>query len=312
MKFAIIGAGGTGGVLGGYLAHAGNDVTFLARGRHLQAMQKNGLLIRTNHRGDIRIPKVKACTMDEYLQAKETPDVLFVCVKYYSLPDAIEFARHAAGKETLIIPILNVFGSGAVMQEKLPGLTALDGCIYVFAKIAEPGVIAQPQSILRVFYGFRPGQSQELSGKARELEAILRAADIHAHFTDQIQRDALTKFSFVSPMGAAGLYYGAKSDEFQHAGEVRETFIGLIQEVQALGEAMGITFDRDLVANGLKLMDAFAPGLTTSMQRDVEQGGPSEFTGLVDRIVALGQEYHVATPLYAKISAWGHEKGLAR
>ena len=179
-EFAIIGAGGTGGVLGGYLAHAGNDVTFLARGRHLQAMQENGLLIRTNHRGDIRIPKVKACTMDEYLQAKETPDVLFVCVKYYSLPDAIEFARHAAGKETLIIPILNVFGSGAVMQEKLPGLTALDGCIYVFAKIAEPGVIAQPQSILRVFYGFRPGQSQELRERLGSLRpSCARLTSMH-------------------------------------------------------------------------------------------------------------------------------------
>lgn len=311
MKFTIIGAGGTGGVLGGYLAHAGNDVTFIARGRHLAAMREKGLLIRTNHRGDILVPNVRACTMEEYEKSGDTPDVLFVCVKYYSLPDAIALAKHCAGKETPIIPILNVFGSGAVMQEELPGLTALDGCIYVFAKIAEPGVIAQPQSILRVFYGFRPGQPQTLAKKAQELETIMRAADIHAHFTDQIQRDALTKFSFVSPMGAAGLYYGAKSDDFQQPGEVRETFVGLIREVQAVGEAMGITFDRDLVANGLKLMDAFAPGLTTSMQRDVEKGGPSEFAGLVDRIVALGQKYHVATPLYAKISAWGHEKGLA-
>ena len=82
LKFAIFGVGGTGGVIGGYLANAGNDVTFLARGEHLAAMQANGLTIHTNHRGDIIIPKVKALNAADY---HETPDVLFVCVKYYSL-----------------------------------------------------------------------------------------------------------------------------------------------------------------------------------------------------------------------------------
>ena len=139
----------------------------------------------------------------------------------------------------------------------------------------------------------------------------MRAADIHAHFTEDIQRDALTKFSFVSPMGAAGIYFGVTSEAFQVPGEVRETFIGLVKEVEAVGHAMGITFDRDLVATDLRLMDAFAPGLTTSMQRDVAAGGPSEFKGLVSRIVELGEKYHVPTPLYQKINDWGKAQGLA-
>lgn len=308
LKFAIFGVGGTGGVIGGYLASAGNDVTFLARGEHLAAMQAKGLTIHTNHRGDIRLPKVKALNAADY---HETPDVLFVCVKYYSLEAAIALARRVAGPDTLIIPILNVFGTGAVMQEKLAGLTVLDGCIYVFAKRGGPGIIEQPQEILRVFYGFRPGEDRRLAAKAEALEKVMRAADIHAHFTDDIQRDALTKFSFVSPMGAAGLYFNVTSEAFQVPGEVRETFIGLIKEVEALGHAMGITFDRDLVATDLRLMDAFAPGLTTSMQRDVASGGPSEFAGLVSRIVTLGQKYHVPVPLYTKIDTWGKAHGLA-
>ena len=150
LKFAIFGVGGTGGVIGGYLANAGNDVTFLARGAHLAAMQEKGLMIHTNHRGDIRLPKVKALNAADY---HETPDVLFVCVKYYSLEAAIALVRRVAGPDTLIIPILNVFGTGAVMQEKLAGLTVLDGCIYVFAKRGGPGIIEQPQEILRVFVG---------------------------------------------------------------------------------------------------------------------------------------------------------------
>lgn len=308
MKFAIFGVGGTGGVIGGYLANAGNDVTFLARGAHLKAMQEKGLTIHTNHRGDIHIEPCKAVHADDY---HETPDVLFICVKYYGLAAAIEVTRRIAGPDTLVIPILNVFGTGAVMQEKLPDKTVLDGCIYVFAKRSGPGVIEQPQSILRVFYGFRPGQDSRLAAKAAELEKIMRAADIHAHFTDDIQRDALTKFSFVSPMGAAGLYFDVTSEAFQKNKEVRDTFVGLVKEVEALGHAMGITFDRDLVATDLKLMDAFTPGLTTSMQRDVASGGPSEFKGLVSRIVELGEKYHVPTPLYQKINDWGKAHGLA-
>ena len=302
MKFVIVGTGGTGGCLGGYLALAGNDVTFIARGKHLAAIRENGLTIRTGHRGDIHVADAKACTMEAY---QGVPDVLFVCVKYYSLPDAVAFARRVAGKDTLVIPILNVYGTGETMQRELPALTCLDGCIYVMAQVEAPGIIAQPQKILRVFYGFRPGQDRRLAKKARALEKALCEAEIYGRFTDQIRRDALQKFAFVSPMGAAGLYYNATSEAFQHDGEVHEMFVGLIREVVAVGAAMGISFETDLVETGLKLVDAFKPRLQTSMQRDVRAGGASEFDGLVNRVVALGREHGVPMPLYEKVSAWG-------
>ena len=89
MKFCIFGAGGTGGVLAAYLAMAGNDVTVIARGAHLAAIQEHGLTLRTNHRGTEQIKSVKACTAEEY---HDVPDVLLVCVKYYNIEDAIAFA----------------------------------------------------------------------------------------------------------------------------------------------------------------------------------------------------------------------------
>lgn len=309
MKFVIFGSGGTGGVIGGYLAQAGNDVTFIARGEHLAAMQKNGLTIHTNHRGDLHIEAPKACRAEDYTGI---PDIIFVCVKYYSLDSAIDFIRRVGSRDTLIIPILNVFGTGGVMQQELPGFTVLDGCIYVFAKRSAPGIIAQPQKILRVFYGFRRGQKMrpEEKAAAQNLEPILRAADIHAHYSSDIERDALTKFSFVSPMGAVGLYYDCKSDDFKREGEIRNAFIAMVSEVKNLGEKMGVTFDRDLIKENLRLMDAFAPGLTTSMQRDVAAGGSSEFSGLVERISLLGKELAVPVPTYDKITAWGKEHHL--
>ena len=307
MKFAMFGAGGTGGVLGGYLALAGYDVTLIARGRHLEALQKDGLTIETAHRGVLHIKNVKAETAELY---SETPDVLFVCCKYYGLADAIAFAKRAASEDTLIVPILNVFGTGEVMQKELPGLTVLDGCIYIFGNLKAPGVLEQPQKILRVIFGFRPGQDKRLEEKAKALERLLQDADIRGHYSLDIRRDALTKFGFVSPMGAAGLYHDVTSEAFQKEGAVRETFIGLIREVEALGKAMGIVFEKDLQESGIALIDAFKPGLKTSMQRDVEKGGASEFEGLVNSVVALGERYGVPVPLYKKISDWGREKGI--
>ena len=307
MKFAVLGAGGVGGIVGGYLALAGNEVTFIARGAHLEALKKNGLTLRTAHRGDIAVSTAKACAADEY---DDTPDVIFVCFKYYNLPAAIELARRHAGKGTLVIPLLNVFGTGEVMQKDLPDATVLDGCVYIYGMVESPGVVAQPASILRIFYGYRPKQEKTLLPLAQKLEPVLVEAGIEGHFSDQIRRDALQKFSYVSPLGAAGLYFDAVSGDFLREGAPREMFVGLIREIEALGHGMGVEFEKSLVDVNLKLMDSFTKDLTTSMQRDVAHGGPSEFDGLVNRVSRLGKEYHVPTPLYDKISAWGKEKGI--
>ena len=307
MKFAVLGAGGVGGIVGGYLALAGNDVTFIARGKHLAAIKEKGLLLRTSHRGDLAVPTAKGCAIDEY---DDTPDVIFVCFKYYSLPAAIEFAKRYAGDNTLVIPLLNVFGTGAVMQKELPGVTVLDGCVYIYGMVESPGIVAQPASILRVFYGFRPEMNRRLELLAEKLEPVLNKAGIEGHFTEQIQREALQKFSYVSPLGAAGLYFDAVSGDFLKEGEPRSLFVGLIKEIEELGNGMGIQFEKSLVDVNLKLMDSFTKDLTTSMQRDVAHGGPSEFDGLVHRVPRLGKEYHVPTPLYDKISDWGIKNNI--
>ena len=307
MNIVIFGAGGTGSAIGAYLAKAGEDVTFVARGEHLEAMKEKGLLIKRSLEGDILINPVKAVSSDEY---EGTPDIVFVCVKYYGIEDAIKFLERVAKEHTLIVPILNVFGTGDVINKRLPKLTVLDGCMYIFAKILEPGVIDQPEKIFRIIYGYRKNQPRKLEEKAVKLEKILQDAGIRGHFSQNIERDALQKFAFISPMGAAGLYYNAVTDDFQKPGEVRDMFVGLIKEVVAVGNAMGITFERDLVETGLTMMDAFKKGLRSSMQRDVLSGRPSEFDGLVRRVVKLGKEYNVETPLYEKVAKWGDSKGL--
>lgn len=308
MKYAIIGAGGTGGILGFYMTKADRDVTLIARGRHLAAMQEKGLAVEKMWDGTTEIIPVKAMDMEHY---DEQPDVVLVCVKGYSLEDTIPFIQRVAKPSTIVIPVLNIYGTGAKMQEQLPKLLVTDGCIYVSANIKEPGVLIQHGRILRVVYGVRNMSTQKVNIKRAHEEMLDALKNIKKDFDDSgidgvlsenIQRDALEKFSCVSPIGAAGLYYHATAADFQREGKQREAFKTMIREIAALAEAMGVPFERDMVEVNLKILSSLAPEATTSMQRDVMEGKDSEIDGLVYEVVRMGERYHVPVPMYAKVA----------
>lgn len=308
MKYAIIGAGGTGGILGFYMTKADRDVTLIARGRHLAVMQEKGLAVEKMWDGTTEIIPVKAMDMEHY---DEQPDVVLVCVKGYSLEDTIPFIQRVAKPSTIVIPVLNIYGTGAKMQEQLPKLLVTDGCIYVSANIKEPGVLIQHGRILRVVYGVRNMSSQKVNIKRAHEEMLNALKDIKKDFDDSgidgvlsenIQRDALEKFSYVSPIGAAGLYYHATAADSQREGKQREAFKTMIREIAALAEAMGVPFECDMVEVNLKILSSLAPEATTSMQRDVMEGKDSEIDGLIYEVVRMGERYHVPVPMYAKVA----------
>lgn len=305
MKYAIIGAGGTGGCLGFFLKKAGKDVTLIARGKHLEAIRKNGLTIQKLWDESRETLPVKACTAEEY---KEIPDVILVCVKGYSMDETAPTIKKIAGKETVVIPILNIYGTGGRLQKNLPELTVTDGCIYVSANIMEPGVILQHGKILRVVFGAR--KPEEETEKMREVAKDMVTDDLEVILSENIRRDAMVKFSYVSPIGAAGLYCNAVAADFQREGEQREMFKALIREIVALSHAMGIEFEEDLVERNLKILASLSPEATTSMQRDVIEGKRSEMDGLVYEVVRMGREYKVSMPQYEKAAACFREQGI--
>ena len=305
MKYAIIGAGGTGGCLGFFLKKAGKDVTLIARGKHLEAIRKNGLTIQKLWDESRETLPVKACTAEEY---KEIPDVILVCVKGYSMDETVPTIKKIAGKETVVIPILNIYGTGGRLQKNLPELTVTDGCIYVSANIMEPGVILQHGKILRVVFGAR--KTEEETEKMREVAKDMVTDDLEVILSENIRRDAMVKFSYVSPIGAAGLYCNAVAADFQREGEQREMFKALIREIVALSHAMGIEFEEDLVERNLKILASLSPEATTSMQRDVIEGKRSEMDGLVYEVVRMGREYKVSMPQYEKAAACFREQGI--
>ncbi len=302
MKYLIIGAGGTGGPIGGFLTRAGLDVTLIARGAHLTAMKERGLAFHTME-GDFTVP-VRACTEAEYTG---TPDVVFVCVKGYSLKDTLPFLRRICGPDTVVIPVLNLYGTGGALQAQLPETTVTDGCIYIMAEIEGSGTIRMNGTIFRVVFGLRRGTAEETVRRVRPvLEGVrrdLEAAGIKGILSDRIETDAFEKFSFVSPMAAIGTYYGVSAAAMQREGPERAAYQGLVEELIALGQAMGAPLPADIMQRNLAILDGVDPASRASMQRDVESGHASEADGLIAEVTRLGRRYHVPTPGYDRIAA---------
>lgn len=297
MKYLVVGTGGVGGSIAGFLALAGKDVTCIARGKHLDAMKRNGLHLKSDLKGEHFLP-VKACTSEEF---EGKADVIFVCVKGYSIDSIKEVLERASTPDTLVIPILNVYGTGPRIGRLVPSVHVLDGCIYIVGFVSGEGEITQMGSIFRLVFGARPEQ-----GIARErLDCIaeaLQACGIKAEVSDDINRDTFIKWAFISAMACTGAYHDVPMGEVQHEGEVRDTFIGLSRESAEIGRRSGVVYPENPVAYNLKVIDSLDPHSTASMQKDIARGHESEIQGLLFDLIDLGERLGVNLPTYHKVA----------
>ena len=269
MKYLIAGTGGVGGCIAGFLALAGKDVTCIARGEHLAAIREHGLRLHSDLKGEhtLRIP---ACTAEEY-QGKA--DVIFVCVKGYSIDSITDLIRRASKPETVVIPILNVYGTGPRIQRLVPGVTVLDGCIYIVGFVSGKGEITQMGKIFRLVYGAHKGtivSRETLEAVQRDLQESGIKAEI--------------------------------SGEVQKPGEVRDTFIGLSRESAELGRRLGIDIPSDLVEYNLKVIDKLDPHSTASMQKDLARGHESEVQGLLFDLIKAAEAQGIDIPTYRMVA----------
>lgn len=303
LKYLIVGAGGCGASIGAFLLRAGGHVTFIARGEHLRQMRTAGLRMETSGQGIFTVSPVRAYTQEEYLAKlpqypDAKPDVVFICVKGYSLAGIMPLLRALAHTDTIFIPILNIYGTGGRLQQELFPALVTDGCMYIAAEIKEPGVILQKGDIFRVVFGVR--RPEEYRPVLETVRDDFAAAGIDAVLSENIQRDALIKFSLVSPMAACGAYYDVCMGEVQKPGKIRDTFAVMVEEIAAIGKAMGIEMPPDIVQRNLALIDDLRPDASASMQRDIWQGKPSEVDGIVFEVVRMAKGWHVSAPMYQK------------
>ncbi len=297
-KYLVIGTGGVGGSIAGFLALAGKDVTCIARGKHLEAIRKYGLHLKSDLKGEHYLP-VKACTAEEY---KDKADVVFVCVKGYSIDSIKDVLEKSARPDTLVIPILNVYGTGPRIGRLVPSVKVLDGCIYIVGFVSGEGEITQMGRIFRLIFGARPEQNipQEALD---EIADVLQSCGIKAEVSDDINRDTFIKWAFISAMACTGAYHDVPMGEIQHEGPVRDTFIGLSRESAEMGHRLGVAYPEDPVAYNLKVIDKLDPHSTASMQKDLVKGHQSEIQGMLFDVIKLGEKLGTDLTTYRKVAA---------
>jgi 2-dehydropantoate 2-reductase len=290
MKIAIMGTGGVGGYYGGLLAQRGHDVTFIARGEHLKAIQENGLEVKSIHR-DFHVKSAQA-TDDP---ARVGPvDLVVFSTKTYSIDEAAQQIKPLVGATTAVLPLQNGIDAadriGAIvgMEHLLGGVT------WISSAVEAPGVIKQISQFRRVVVG-------ELDGRVTaRVQAVYKAFEktgITAELSENILKVLWTKFVFISTASSLGSLTRLPIGEYRSVPETRAMMTGLMQEVEAVTRARGVELDADVVQKSLDFVDKAAPHIKPSMQLDVEAGRRSELESMIGVIGRKGRELSVPTPV---------------
>ena len=263
----------------------------------MQAIQTNGLKLKSDLKGEHTLA-IPATNAEEF---NEKVDVIFVCVKGYSIDSITELIKRDSHENTVVIPILNVYGTGPRIQRLVPGVTVLDGCIYIVGFVSGIGEITQMGKIFRLVYGAHKG-TKVAPGILEAIQKDLQDSGIKAEISPDINRDTFIKWSFISAMAVTGAYYDVPMGEVQKPGKVRDTFIGLSKESSELGRKLGVEFPEDPISYNLKVIDKLEPESTASMQKDLAKGHESEIQGLLFDMIATAEEQGVDIPTYRMVA----------
>lgn len=290
MKIMIVGTGGVGGYYGGLLAQQGNDVTFIARGAHLEAMRMNGLQVKTIF-GDFTVAPVQAT--DNPSEVRDVDLILF-CVKTYGTDEAVEAIRPAVGPRTTVLSLQNGVDSAERVGKVVGREHVLGGATWLSSAVEAPGVIKQVSQFRRVVFGELDGRRSE---RIQTIYEVLKNTGITVEISENILKILWTKFVFISSASSFGSLTRLPMGEYRAIPETRSMIMGLMREVESLAHAQGIALDEDVVQKSLDFMDSAAPHIKASMQLDVEAGRRTELEAMIGVIGRKGRELGVPTPV---------------
>lgn len=288
MKIAVVGAGGVGGFFGGKLAHAGIDTTFLVRGATLAALRERGL----------RVDSVQADFAVNPVQATDRPDGTFdailLAVKAWQLRDAVQQVLPLLAEDTMLVPLENGIDAPDVIAEIAGPQHAVGGLCAIVSFIVEPGHIKHAASDPFVMFG---ELDNSRSARVEKLLEAFTRAGVNAQIPPDIRQSMWSKFLFIAPLSGIGALTRVPIGVWREDAEIRRIVDASLYEIVALAAALGVTLDDDAVAKTWQRYDTLAPASTSSLQRDVMEGKPSELEAQLGVIVRLGHERGVAVPV---------------
>jgi 2-dehydropantoate 2-reductase len=296
MRIVVMGAGGTGGYFGAKLARAGEDVTFVARGAHLDAIRAHGLRVKSALEGEwtVRAPAV------EDVAGLPPAEVVLFCVKSFDTGPAALLIRPVVGPETGVLSIQNGVDNEDTVAGIVGGGHVLGGVAQVFSTIEAPGVIRH--SLLgRLIFGEMDGRE---TARARAFLAACERASIPAEISPNVLRALWEKYVYLTAHAGMTAVTRCSAQVIRETPETRHMYRLLLEEMAALARAAGAGVDEGVVERSLRLLDSLGGNAYSSLHHDLTRGKRLELEALHGHAVRLGTRYGVPTPtLFAVYAA---------
>lgn len=292
MRIAVFGSGGVGGYFGGRLAEAGESVHFIARGAHLAAMKAAGLKV-SSIAGDFVIHPVEVTDDPAMIGPVDT---VLLAVKAWQISEAARSMRPLIGPDTMVVPLENGVEAPEELAAVLGPRHAMGGLCRILAYLTGPGEIRHAAIDPAVSFGELDGQVSE---RARLLQrGFERAKGVKADIPDDIRAAMWSKFLFIAPVSGLGAVTRMPIGVTRSMPETRRLLVEALEEIVALAAALGVSLPADAVSKTLAFTDSIPADGTSSMQRDMMEGRPSELEAQVGAVVRLAQRAGVDVPVH--------------
>jgi 2-dehydropantoate 2-reductase len=241
--------------------------------------------------GDFRLERVNAT---ENPESVGPVDAVIFATKAWQIPEAAQRAIPLMGKETMAVPLENGMEAPDQLARVFGRDHVLGGLCGIVSYIVEPGYIRHVAIDPFIMFGELDNSRTERVERLRE---TFERAGVKADVPPDIHRSMWSKFLFIAPMSAIGALTRVPIGAWRTVPETREVAIHALREMIAVAAARGVDLGDDAISRTLQRYDAMAPDSTSSLQRDILEGKPSEVEAQVGAIVRLGREVRVATPV---------------
>ena len=293
----MMGSGGVGGFFGGRLAHAGEDVAFVARGAHLDALRRNGLTIENEPQGDMHVVGIRASEDPAELGPA---DVVIVSVKLWDTEAAARAIKPVVDTGAAVLSLQNGVIKDDILREIFPEKSIMGGVAYVATHIARPGVIHQTGTMQRIVVGEYDGRPSERSKALHE--ALLRSG-VNAELSTDVRRSIWEKYVFLVGLSATTATTRRPLGAVMENPRSRAFLLEIMREVVRVARAEGVNLAEDYADQRLAFAKALPYDMTSSMAHDLEHGNRLEVDWLSGGVVKLGKKAGVATPANEAVCA---------
>jgi 2-dehydropantoate 2-reductase len=294
MKIAIFGTGGVGGYFGGRLAQAAEDVTFIARGEHLRAIQKNGLKVESLN-GDFLVYPAKATAE---VNEVGPVDLVIVGVKAWQVPEAARAMKPLVGPETTVLPLQNGVDALPQLTAELGQGSVIGGLCKIVSFVVGPAHIRHASFAPSIIIGEPDNQR---SDRIVEIEKTFNRAGVETSIAADINVALWMKFLFIASFSGVGAIANAPAGSLRTDPELRAQMLRAMEEIYSLAHARGIKLPPDSIETVMAGVNALPEDATSSMQRDIAAGKPSELESQNGAVVRMARETGVKVPTHELI-----------